>query len=70
MEDSTYISLEIFLNALTRTYSESNIRISTRHALLSTLEKYEDIENTFGYLRVTIANNCEQFKEGSYQYDN
>lgn len=70
MEDITYLSLKNFLTTLTKNYTESNIRISTQHALLSTLKKYDELENTFAYLRVTIANNCEQFKEGSYHYDN
>lgn len=70
MEDSTYISLEVFLKTLSKTYSQKNIEVSLQHALLGVLENYSNIENTFGYLRNAIAINCEQFKEGSYQYDN
>ena len=70
MEDSTYISLEGFLKTLSKSYSQKNIEVSVQHALLGVLENYSNIENTFGYLRNAIAINCEQFKEGSYQYDN
>ena len=70
MEDSTYISLEVFLKTLSKTYSQKNIEVSLQHALVEVIKNYESIDNPFGYLRNAIAINCEQFKEGSYQYDN